>query len=884
MFRKYLRRYSPFRLGLALSFVVASLFAGPLSARQTGRVEGTVVKAVDGEPLQGVSIIVVGTGITTVTDTDGRFVLPRVPPGDHVILVRWLGFRPQQAAVTVVLGSTQSVNVRLEAQVVMLGEIIVTTASRVPERIVEAPAAISIVNPITLRDRSVTGQAPRALEHIPGVDVVQSGVNDFNVNARGFNSSLNRRVLVLQDGRDLAIAFLGSQEWNGMSISLEDMGTLEMVRGPGSALYGANAYSGVINITTPPARDVVGTKVTLAGGELGTMRGDLRHAGTSSDGRLGYRFNFGYNRSDSWTRSRTAVDGSDTAAEYARATSDPVSLGVELIPLSGQTRDATTGIASGDRDDLQNVYGGSRFDYYLDNGSVFTAEGGAAQVENEVFVTGIGRVQVTKALKPWARASWNSSDYSLMGWYSGRNTIDPQVSLASGLGLEETSSIFHFEGQYNRSTDDGKARVVLGASYRKYNVDTQGTLMLPADDDRSDDYYSGYGQLEFRPTQQLRIVGAARVDNGTLFDTQFSPKGAIVYSPNDRHSIRVTVNRAFQTPNYSEFFLRVPAAAPSPLPALLEGSLEGYYATVQDAATVGPALAALMSTLGLPADLPWNFATETPVLALGNRNLEVEKVTGWEVGYKGTLADNVYVTVDLYLNRLSNFVTDLLPAVNQAQYPTYLLTDGGTDVLADLAAIDAVLAALGLPAAHPLRVGNAQLAAGYSGLAASPIGSAALSTFNGTRAVVVSYANAGKVEEKGIEVGIGYGFTPEVRVDVSYTFFDFDVKDTGLQAFGQDIIPNTPKHKFGFSLNYTGLQGFDAAISAKFNDSFDWAAGVFAGRIRSRQAVDVNLGYRFNNNARVFATATNVLDQERFQLYGGSVIGRRILAGVTATF
>ena len=59
---------------------------------------------------------------------------------------------------------------------------------------------------------------------------------------------------------------------------------------------------------------------------------------------------------------------------------------------------------------------------------------------------------------------------------------------------------------------------------------------------------------------------------------------------------------------------------------------------------------------------------------------------------------------------------------------------------------------------------------------------------------------------------------------------------------------------------------------------------VFAGRIRSRQSVDVNLGYRYNNNARVFASATNLLDQERFQLYGGSVIGRRILGGVTATF
>ena len=138
--------------------------------------------------------------------------------------------------------------------------------------------------------------------------------------------------------------------------------------------------------------------------------------------------------------------------------------------------------------------------------------------------------------------------------------------------------------------------------------------------------------------------------------------------------------------------------------------------------------------------------------------------------------------------------------------------------------------------------------------------------------------------EKGVEFGIGYGFTPEIRVDASYTFFDFDVTDAGLQTAGQDIIPNTPKHKVGISLTYTGLQGFDAAVSAKFNDRFDWSAGVFAGPIPSRQAIDLNLGYRFNNNARAFVSATNLLDQQRFQLYGGSVIGRRVLAGVTATF
>ena len=153
----------------------------------------------------------------------------------------------------------------LEAVTISLSEIVVEGASRAPERIVEAPAAISVVPPEVLQNVSITGQAPVALQSVPGVDVVQSGVNDFNVNARGFNSSLNRRVLVLQDGRDLAIAFLGSQEWNGMTQPLEDLGKVEMVRGPGSALYGANAFSGVVNITTPTAREVIGTKAHRGG-------------------------------------------------------------------------------------------------------------------------------------------------------------------------------------------------------------------------------------------------------------------------------------------------------------------------------------------------------------------------------------------------------------------------------------------------------------------------------------------------------------------------------------------------------------------------------------------------------------------------------------------
>ena len=899
---KVLRRVHGNLLSLTLSVLLAAALATPSTAQQMGRVEGTVVQAGNGQPVGGVRVAVVGTNIATLTGTDGSFVLQRVPAGQHTLLFRWLGFQEHQETVSVTAGATQRLDVRLQPQPMRLGQVIVSTASRTAERVVEAPAAIAVVDPITLRDQAVTGQIPRALHRIPGVDVVQSGINDFNVNARGFNSSLNRRMLVMQDGRDLAIAFLGSQEWNALTMPLDDVSRMEVVRGPGSALYGANAFSGVINITTPPARDVIGTKVTLAGGELSAVRGDLRHAGVSPDGRIGYRFNFGYNRSNSWSKSRTAFDGSDALAEYCPASAkatlscDKVAdvdlivgvpscqtvtgdcLSVELRPLSGETIDPTTGVASGNADELQNIYGSVRFDVYQDNGSIFTVEGGASRVENELFVTGIGRVQVTKALRPWSRIAWASENYNIFGWYSGRESLEPQFSLGTGAPLEESSAIFHFEGQYNRSFADDKARVVVGGSYRNYNVDTEGTLMAALNDDRSDDYFSGYGQFEYRPVPQLRLVGAARVDDGTLFDTQFSPKAAIVYSPTEDHSFRVSVNRAFQTPNYSQFFLQVQAGA-TPQPAQLEGGLVQYYAALQDPTVVGPGLAGVMGTLGLPSTLPWNFAAQTPVMALGNDSLDVEKVLGWEMGYKGNLADNAYVSIDLYLNKLKNFVTDLLFGVNPAQFPQFDLS-AGTSIPTQLGLIDQILAGAGLPADHPLRANNAALAAGYTALAASPFTDLA----GVGRVIYLSYAQAGEVEEKGIEIGFGYGFTPEFRVDATYTYFDFDIEDPGRAAAGQSIVPNTPRHKGSIAFTYTGFQGFDASLSAKFVEKHEWNAGVFAGRIPANQMVDVNLGYRINNNLRPFAAVSNLLDKRRFQLYGGSVIGRRILVGATATF
>ena len=857
--------------------VIASLvgaLAPGIAAQETGTITGVVSEA-SGGMLQGIQVSVEGTGLVGVSGVGGDYRILRVPLGQQTVVFRRLGYQPHERTITVRAGNN-TLDVALEAQPVVMGEIVVEAASRAPERIVEAPAAVTLVDPEIIRASSITAQAPIALSNVPGVDLAQSGMNDFNVNARGFNSSLNRRILVMQDGRDLAIAFLGSQEWNAMTLPLEEMGSIEMVRGPGSALYGANAFSGVINISTPLARDVIGTKVSLGGGELETIRADVRHAGLVGLGRFGYRVNAGFNQSDSWSISRTRA--LDIVEEYREATDRPVTPSVvnrpELVPLNGQTVGAGQ-VAQGTPEPVRNIYGSTRLDYYGDDGDVGTVEGGIARVENEVFVTGIGRVQVVEALRPWARVSYNRNELSFNAWYNGRTSLQPQVSLGTSLPLEEKSSIWHLEGQFNRTILDGSARVVFGSSARLYNVNTSGTLMAPANDDRSDKYYSAFGQFEYRPTDQLRLVAAGRYDDGDLFSGQVSPKGAIVFSPNQDHSVRATFNRAFQTPNYSEFFLNVPLSPPSNRPGDLEGAIESLYQGINSHPTLGPVVA----DLNLPNDLPWDFEALTRVEALGNEDLEVEKITSWEIGYKGSLSPNLFVGVDFYLSRLKNFVSDLLPGVNP-DYPVYAL-DSETNVPADLAALDARLANSGVAPDDPLRVSISDLQLNYGALNAV-LGNLFATAPNGERQAAVSYGNSGRVEERGFEISLGYLVSDEVRISGSYSFFDFEILESDIPA--EQLLPNTPKHKASVAFDYVGRWGLDANITARFVDSYEWSAGVFAGTIPASQLVNLALGYQLNPTIRLTAAATNVLDQRRFQVYGGSVIGRRLLAGATATF
>jgi len=454
--------------------------------------------------------------------------------------------------------------------------------------------------------------------------------------------------------------------------------------------------------------------------------------------------------------------------------------------------------------DVTSTYFSGRVDYTFED-QVATLEGGYAEVQNELFITGIGRVQVTKAQKPWGRINFSTPHLNVMVYGQGRNSVEPQYSLASGAQLKEKSQIYNAEVQYNFNAVEDAVKVILGVSHRTYSVDTDGTLMA----DKHNDNTSGvFGQAEYAPTDWIKFVGAARFDRSTLHENQVSPKGAIVWSPSPDHSLRVTYNQAFQVPNYSEFFLQVAA---------------GFVPT---ASYVDPR----------------NPGQPVPILARGNPNQTVEKITGYEAGYKGVFfGKKVFVTVDGYFNQAKDFITDLLQGVNPL-YP-YNPPAGLAEVLRGT-----------LPG---------------------------LTVVNGKPAVVVSYTNAGKVEETGVEVGANYYINDEVLVSGNWTWYDFKVKE---QKAGDILLPNAPKHKFAASFAWTRPDGIDLSISARNVQPFTWAAGVFAGDIPAYTLVNISGGWRINNNYRIGVTVSNAFDNRVYQLFGGSVIGRQAIASVTATF
>ncbi len=136
------------------------------------------------------------------------------------------------------------------------------------------------------------------------------------------------------------------------------------------------------------------------------------------------------------------------------------------------------------------------------------------------------------------------------------------------------------------------------------------------------------------------------------------------------------------------------------------------------------------------------------------------------------------------------------------------------------------------------------------------------------------------VNERGLELSFNYYITDEFLISANWSYFDFEIDE---KQEGDELLPNNPKHKFGYSIRYTNQAGFNVEFSGRSVQAFDWAAGVFAGRIPEYHLFNLSAGYQFTQRYRVGLTVTNLFDRQAYQIFGGSIVGRQLIASITVT-
>src|SRR4051794_30735177 len=148
-----------------------------------------------------------------------------------------------------------------------LGDVEVTTASKMPAQVWKTPAAIFVLTSDDIR-RSGATSIPDALRLVPGVEVARINSNRWSIGVRGFGSRLTRDVLVLIDGRTVYTTLLAGTYWEVQNLMLADVDRIEVIRGPGGTIWGPNAVNGVINIITKDTHETHGEYVSVAGGNV----------------------------------------------------------------------------------------------------------------------------------------------------------------------------------------------------------------------------------------------------------------------------------------------------------------------------------------------------------------------------------------------------------------------------------------------------------------------------------------------------------------------------------------------------------------------------------------------------------------------------------------
>ena len=394
-----------------------------------------------------------------------------------------------------------------------LGDVEVTTVSKEPEEVWKTPAAVFVITQDDIRKSGATS-IPDVLRLVPGVEVAQVDGDHWSIGIRGFGAVLASKLLVLIDGRSVYTPLFAGVYWQVQATPLEDIERIEVIRGPGGTIWGANAVDGVINIITKSAKDTQGSMLSLGGGNVDQGLGTYRYGGGNGRG-FHYRiYGMGFTRGPQFHSDGTNFDDWRMGQTGFRADWDK------------GTRDTFTF-----QGDVYQEIAGETTTYAL------------YSPPSQVTVDANAELSGGNLLARWKHVLNDRSDFQVQAYFDRTNHFEPEFG--------ETRDTFDVDFLHHLTLPRQQNFLWgLGARVSPSNlVQTVPTIDFEPHQ-LTDQIYSGFLQDEISFfNRRLSLTGGSKFEHNNYNGFQVQPSGRLLWNRTPHQSFWTSVTRALRTPS-----------------------------------------------------------------------------------------------------------------------------------------------------------------------------------------------------------------------------------------------------------------------------------------------------------------------------------------------
>ncbi|MFH2046317.1 MAG: TonB-dependent receptor [Pseudomonadota bacterium] len=437
-----------------------------------------------------------------------------------VLLSIYLSFLPGMVFGGIYNSELKSYADLTELSIQDLMEIEITTGSRKSQTIANTSAAAFVITQEDIRRSGVTSIA-EALRMVPGLQVAKIDANKWAISSRGFNSRYANKLLVLMDGRSVYSPLFSGVFWDIQDTILEDIDRIEVIRGPGAALWGANAVNGVINIITKSTYDTKGGLVSAGAGKEERGFGNFRFGDSLGENACYRVFGKYADRDESKLSSgRDAADDWDIYTLGFRTDWNPTA--ADSVMFEGNH-------------------------YRSDGGQTILVPSLIPPYSNSIDED--SKSDGTNFLFRWSRILSNKSDMALQMYYD-RTRIQQSA-------LNPTIDTYDLDFQH-RFFPWEKHELLWGLGYRLIRDNIKSSFMVFVDPkSRTDDLLSAFVQDDITIVEDhLRLTLGAKIEHNDYSGFEFQPNVRALWTPDKHNSIWASFSRAVRTPSRSEHDVR----------------------------------------------------------------------------------------------------------------------------------------------------------------------------------------------------------------------------------------------------------------------------------------------------------------------------------------